>query len=377
MSGLTGKQLDVNAGSRLSPEVSDSLLGTLKYRGYMVLLSIGAVTALASWALEKPAGTANAFDNIVDPLLAVFCILLAGVLLVFKQRALRRVEVVGYLVLAAYFLANVFYITYVGYERINVIADLAEFSSWIPLVYVLAYLIFGARKGLIVSALFYLPLLGLSLPHVARNALSGENLQEAYAFAQIYLSGFVVVILLFISAYFTEAYFKARVSNEAARRLANTDFLTGTSNRRHLYEVLEQEVERSSRNGRPLALIMFDLDHFKQINDTYGHDIGDELLKSITRLVGRNLRKNDRLGRWGGEEFLILAPETTLEKAESLADRSKLAIENEGFKEDAVTASFGVVAYRPEETVNAVLKRADEALYLAKENGRNRVETLG
>ena len=370
------KQFNPNAEARLFPESNDSLIDTLKYRGYMALLIIGAITALSSWALAQPAGAANAFDNNVDPLLAAFCILMAGVLLVFKQRALRYVEVVGYVTLAGYFLANVSYIIYIGYERIEVIVDLAEFSPWIPLVYVLAYLTFGARRGLIAASLFYLPLLGISLPYVMRNALTGENLQEAYAFAQIYLSSIIIVILLFISAYFTEAYFRVRVSNEAARRLANTDFLTGTSNRRHLYEVLEKEVEWASRSGKPLALIMFDLDHFKQINDTYGHDTGDELLKSVASLVGQNLRKSDWFGRWGGEEFLILAPETTLEKAQSLADRSKLAIETESFKVDVLTASFGVVTYRPGETAKTLLKRADKALYRAKENGRNRVETL-
>lgn len=168
-----------------------------------------------------------------------------------------------------------------------------------------------------------------------------------------------------------------RALNEATRRTANTDFLTGISNRRHLYGALEEEVEKASQSGRPLSMVMFDLDHFKRINDTHGHDAGDKLLKSVAELAGRNLREIDRLGRWGGEEFLILAPDTTLEKAGTLAARIKLAIEVESSGADTATASFGAVTYRTGETIKSLLRRADAALYRAKENGRNRVETSG
>ncbi|MCB1824152.1 MAG: PAS domain S-box protein [Gammaproteobacteria bacterium] len=157
-------------------------------------------------------------------------------------------------------------------------------------------------------------------------------------------------------------------------RLATTDLLTGLFNRRYLLAVLETEIERARRHGRPLALILFDLDHFKQINDTYGHDQGDRVLQAVVAQVRGRLRRSDVFARWGGEEFLILAPETTGSDAVALAETLRAALhERPRFDDELVTASFGVTAYQPEETLDQWLKRADEWMYASKRQGRDRV----
>lgn len=142
------------------------------------------------------------------------------------------------------------------------------------MVYILAYLVFGARAGLAVSGIFYFSVLAISLPRIVPAMLSGEDLDLVQGFIQFYLASAVIVTLLFIFARFMGIALRAYALNEAMNRLANTDFLTGIPNRRDLYEALEREVEESSRYGRPLSLIMFDLHHFKRINDSYGHDAG-------------------------------------------------------------------------------------------------------
>ncbi len=211
------------------------------------------------------------------------------------------------------------------------------------MVYILAYLVFGAKAGLAVSGLFYFSVLAISLPRIVPAALSGEGSDMVQGFVQLYLASAVIVTLLFIFARFMGIALRAYALSEAMNRLANTDFLTEIPNRRDLYEALEREVEESSRYGRPLSLIMFDLDHFKRINDSYGHDAGDRALQETTRLIAQHLRKTDRLSRWGGEEFLILAPETASVQAQQLAVRLNRILEGHDFERTGkFTASFGV-----------------------------------
>lgn len=157
---------------------------------------------------------------------------------------------------------------------------------------------------------------------------------------------------------------------------ATTDSLTGIANRRVFAQALDTEVVRARRYGTPLALIMYDIDHFKQVNDTFGHDVGDEVLKGITGLVTANKRAADMLARWGGEEFMILVPQCDLEHACALAEKLRAAVAARIFeKAGLVTASFGVAVFGPDDDPAVLLKNVDNALYRAKQLGRNRVET--
>lgn len=159
--------------------------------------------------------------------------------------------------------------------------------------------------------------------------------------------------------------------------LATTDSLTGIANRREFSLILGNEVSRARRYGMPLSLVMYDLDHFKQVNDTWGHDVGDAVLQGVTRLVRQNIRTVDIPARWGGEEFMVLMPQSGLSAAASAAEKLRQAISLHRFdKVDSMTASFGVTEFVPRDDFNSLLKRVDDALYRAKERGRNRVETL-
>ena len=156
------------------------------------------------------------------------------------------------------------------------------------------------------------------------------------------------------------------------RQLAITDPLTGAYNRRHLIQALETETRRVQRYQRALTLIMFDLDDFKAIHDAHGHDRGDAILVAVVAQIGARLRNHDTLARWGGEEFLILLPETSLAQAVILAENCReglLALPNPGPR--PVTASFGVAEYRPDETLDQWLKRVDDLVYQAKREGRD------
>ena len=161
---------------------------------------------------------------------------------------------------------------------------------------------------------------------------------------------------------------------EKLRQLAITDPLTGAFNRRYLLQVMEREISRVQRYARPLSLIMFDIDHFKRVNDTFGHEQGDAVLKGIAALVRERLRGSDLFVRWGGEEFMILATETALPQAIALAQTLRMALHQSPFPGiGPITASFGVAEYRPEETLDQWLKRVDDLVYQVKREGRNHV----
>jgi diguanylate cyclase (GGDEF)-like protein len=161
--------------------------------------------------------------------------------------------------------------------------------------------------------------------------------------------------------------------------LARTDALTGLPNRRETMERLQGELQRSQRSGRPIAVLMFDIDHFKRVNDTWGHAAGDQVLRAVADTAHDSLRRIDSCGRIGGEEFLVLLPETDPENAHGAAERLRAAIElcrvHYADQVLRVTVSIGVAIQLAEasQTAEVLLQRADQALYAAKEGGRNRV----
>ncbi|MCC6345817.1 MAG: GGDEF domain-containing protein, partial [Nitrospirales bacterium] len=165
-------------------------------------------------------------------------------------------------------------------------------------------------------------------------------------------------------------------AEEALRIAATVDRLTGAFNRQTFEDALGKEMARAERYESPLSLLMFDIDRFKSINDTYGHQVGDSVLKRVSSLVRGNIRNVDSFGRWGGEEFMVLLPETSLEGATLVAEKLRKLLENGSFSPvHRVTASFGVAQWKRREAFDSLTKRADTALYHAKNSGRNRVES--
>lgn len=142
-------------------------------------------------------------------------------------------------------------------------------------------------------------------------------------------------------------------------------------------DMLNYEIEKFKRYKSPLSLIMFDIDHFKRVNDTYGHDIGDDVLVNLSAIVTKLTREMDTFARWGGEEFMILLPNASKEAVAIRAEEIRLAIEKHVFDEvNQVTCSFGVTTYLIDESESTFAKRVDDALYESKHNGRNRVTQL-
>jgi diguanylate cyclase (GGDEF)-like protein len=170
-------------------------------------------------------------------------------------------------------------------------------------------------------------------------------------------------------------------ANAELRRLAGTDGLTGLMNRRQAEILFDHEIALSRRNHTPLGVIFLDLDHFKAINDTHGHDMGDEALKHVAGLLRKRLRASDIVARYGGEEFLFILPGTDLEGAAQVAEDIRRVIQDNAFRSGEVqarlTGSFGVAMLPLRETLSAdqLIRRADKAMYGAKKLGSNCVIT--
>jgi diguanylate cyclase (GGDEF)-like protein len=168
---------------------------------------------------------------------------------------------------------------------------------------------------------------------------------------------------------------------EKLQKLAVTDGLTKLYNSRSFYSQLETEVDRFNRYKHPLALLLLDLDHFKDYNDTYGHLEGDKVLVRFSQIIKSCLRTNDTAYRYGGEEFTVILPETGGEEAGTVAQRIRAALESERFspvngKEVKITISIGVTEYQSKEELSTFIQRADRAMYRSKQKGRNMVSAL-
>ncbi len=245
------------------------------------------------------------------------------------------------------------------------------FYTNIPCVFILL----GQRPGWVVTVLTMVGFI------VGNNYLESPYSQSAMA------TGVLAMVYLGVSfhAYVDRSmsYFKRmRDYNNQLQDLASHDPLTRVFNAGAYYRACDQQIHASQRSNQPFAVLFIDLDHFKSINDTYGHAVGDDVLRTVAQTLRATVRRSDIVGRIGGEEFSVFLPNTQLHGAQQLAETLRVAIESIHIEVDGVrlkiTASIGVAAKCfDQETMQAIQQHADQAMYEAKRGGRNRVSTFG
>jgi diguanylate cyclase (GGDEF)-like protein len=203
-----------------------------------------------------------------------------------------------------------------------------------------------------------------------------ESHRKNAAYLRVAEAGLLALAaLMLLTLVLTRPLLRAFRWTEEQASEARIDALTGLANRRAFEEILAAEISRAQRFAHQLAVVLLDLDRFKQINDSFGHTAGDVMLRAVSRLLISLARQGDTVARWGGEEFVVVLPETDLAGARRFAERLRRAIEAHSVGDMQTSASCGVATMLPEDSVEELLGAADQALYQAKSNGRNRTES--
>jgi diguanylate cyclase (GGDEF)-like protein len=244
---------------------------------------------------------------------------------------------------------------------------------WVTVIPLSSNFLLGRKLGRIVTAIVFAFLAAFVAFHYGEWASDGFSV-ESLANVALALCCLTLMVNYYEQSR-SEADAAIEQKNLELERLSVTDKLTGIFNRNKLDDVLSYELSNAARYDRTFSLILGDIDHFKAVNDRFGHITGDAVLKDFGVLLRSSCRCIDTVGRWGGEEFLIICPETKIDGAWGLAERIRRIVADHPFPiSKRVTISFGVAEYRRGDDAAALLKRADEALYAAKNRGRNCVE---
>lgn len=288
---------------------------------------------------------------------------IASTLLALHWRGARLDRVaVAFVLLMAVFLLS--YVWLVGNRFFGLI--------WLAVFPGLAVFLLGSRGGLMACLAFFG---AVALVLGAQSHSWGPQRFGAESVANIAVAlACLVMQALFYERSRQDVLSALRERNEALRRLSTTDALTALANRMSLEQALRREVARRSRGGEVFSVLLLDLDHFKHVNDRFGHAEGDAVLRRIAGILRREVRAPDLAGRWGGEEFVVICPHADPAGAFTLAERVRAAVETELFPGvGRQTVSIGLAGHLVEEGAEGLMARADAALYAAKTRGRNRV----
>jgi len=250
------------------------------------------------------------------------------------------------------------------------------FSLLIP---ILIYGFESRQKVIAAVGICLLIFLGYEVGSMRLGSFLGENISGLshglFTLLSVLQYAGLAGCILYLQSYSLQHADQVQRSSEKLKRMAIRDGLTSVFNRRFVEGLIGDAINRSKRSGTPLSLLMIDVDYFKQINDTYGHNAGDEALVELTQLLKNNKRSTDYLGRWGGDELVMLLTDTSLSGAENLAEKLRRLVENQAFSHGRhLTISLGASQYREGDTIANFVARTDEAMYRAKRAGRNKVE---
>ncbi|WP_456271013.1 diguanylate cyclase [Bacillus sp. AK031] len=340
----------------------------LKRRIYIVLLPVfilvfGVVMAL----LYISEGYIDPINNVTFSLLITGLSIFWAVL-VKKPERFWLVELSVFILATVLFLLRMFLAIL---DDLGVQGDvhLGTVSYWASIYYFLVFLTFRGAGALFVSISTFSLIAFVAGYHVffSINA-NGDTIDTLMQFTIATLGNIVVL-------YYIQRMIETYLEAEITKYHANTDYLTKLPNRRKMEQILQQEKQTFQDDGTTFTVSMFDIDYFKKVNDTYGHDVGDKVLQELTSLISGNLKDNEYIGRWGGEEFLMIFSNSNLEKGKQRSTAICQLIHQHNFPEAGnITCSFGIAQYEKYEELKDLLKRTDDALYIAKAKGRNRVE---
>lgn len=312
----------------------------------------------------------TAEENLMIPLLLTGLSSLLGLLL-FSRIRVAYVEI--FLLIIIVGALDTTLLIHISYLDINAtIAKILSYSFWSITIYMCIFWVFEMNQAQTVAWL-HVGLLLLSTFYV----LLFQNQEELFGPKAIYLlqscAGQSVFILMLLA--YTRMIATRQSAIQHFRYKAYTDELTTLANRHYLNLALIDQFTQAQQSNHSFAIILVDIDHFKQVNDTHGHAAGDQILRAFAKQIQEGVTPQQIIGRWGGEEFIIILPGVDLTHAQTVARRLQVTVAQASFPLiNDLTASFGVCQYHPHDSTTSLLERADRALYHAKQSGRNQVK---
>lgn len=333
-----------------------------------LLLGAGILCVVGLWAFEARMGLVSSYDRFAYPLLLAGFV--ASFLMLGSRKSRQYIgEWTAYNSFVIYCAGGI--ASFADLEPATRLYTIANTLQWMPLMYVSAFLLFPKRQAIFAAGTAFL----LALGALSWLLYSGGSEGWTYIHGSLILNAYVVhlLTLLALSLFIVtqEAFDRMRRQTEVLESAAFSDPLTGVFNRRGLERMLTRHADAP---GIPMALILLDMDHFKSVNDRRGHLHGDRVLQAIVHRLRQTLRDEDVFGRWGGDEFLILADGATIEEATRLAERLRQTVADMPRAESyGVTLSAGVSLWDGQGGLEEAIRRVDAALYSAKHRGRDQV----
>lgn len=345
----------------------------LVYRFVLFSICIGIVATFIRWVLFWYRGDADLSERVGAPIAIVFEMFLAGVLWK-KPSSLYRVCIAMYGLMIMGISSRLLYLLFSGLS--NVIYELMLLTPWMFVSYLIPVFIMRLKHAAILVGITFLGWGIISMAYLVQST-SGVNQSGGLVIViQTFFAQFILIIFLMLFARLQFYYTKERRSVMQLKQIAGTDFMLGIANRRTMHTVLTTGISAAESGETQVSVMLVDIDHFKQINDQYGHAVGDKILTEASELLRHELGDRGELGRWGGEEFLIVMSHDDPSDCIQCAEHLRSAVEKHHFQMGDITISIGLTHYRQGDTIDSLLGRADQALYQSKRNGRNRVEVI-
>jgi diguanylate cyclase (GGDEF)-like protein len=340
----------------------------LKRTVLMCILALSWVSSAMAWALLESLGQSSLALRIVFGMNIVFHPIFF-VITWKKLLPLRMVDVACLLFAAVLCAACMVLRLYSPAYGASI--DIEPLYLWIPVIYVFVFTVSGHKASLKLSLAIFALFVAISLPYLAQSPVQ----PHANFTVQLHMVSAILIAALYFFSSYQHRFQIAQLTADELARLANTDELTQLANRRRMREVIATDLLRFGRYASTFSVILIDMDHFKAVNDRFGHSVGDQTLVALAVRAKDVLRDVDMLGRWGGEEFIVVLPETgypqALQKAAALCSHvAATPLVGEHF----ASISCGVTTVCAGDTADTLLQRADMALYAAKHGGRNRAE---
>jgi diguanylate cyclase (GGDEF)-like protein len=348
-------------------------------RTLLAFIPFGALAFLLGWALEVPSDQATSFDMLLYPVMG-FMMLGLEVVLAFSRRSLHLVVLSIIVGASTFFFCKLGWLLFLAPASVDIQAQFTETLFWIPVVYLMSFILEEARLGQLAVQGFTGGVMVLAFLYVVPGVMTGTvDWGIAYSLIQLNLANSVLLALTSVFINFKESYTRTRARMEEAEKHAYHDALTGLANRLRLNDELDRRLAWAKSTGSRVAVLYLDVDGFKVVNDTLGHEAGDELLRSVSRRLQHELGRDDVMARISGDEFVIVlsdveSAQTAMFKARKLQSALVKPFELQDLSHH-VTASIGICLYPDDARDGATLLRhADSAMYRVKRSGKNGIQ---